>query len=121
MGTMQRALLTGHTGLINSAAFLQDGQQIVSGLGDSMIHMQDTVEAAIDMATQVDFTDQSKINSEGWICCPRDELLVYIPYIHRTSLYCPSNIWILGAHPTSLDLSSFVHGQDWAACFNSET
>ena len=123
MGVKEGVPLTGHTNQVHPVAFLQAEQQIVSGSSERMIHAWATndSEAATDMATQVDFTDQSIVNSEGWICGPRGELLVYIPHIYRTSLYRPSNIWISGAHPTSLDLSCFVHGQNWAACFSPGT
>ena len=116
-GLMKGVSLTGNTSWVNSVAFSQDKQQIISGSSDGMVHVYIN-EAVIDNNILVDFTDQSIVNSDGWICGPIGELLVYIPLIHRTSLHRPSNVWISGAHPTSLDLSSFVHGQNWAACLN---
>ena len=105
--------------LIVSVTFSQDGQRIVSGLSDGTIRVWNATAAEMDIAKQVDFTDQSTINSEGWICGSKDELLVWIPQIHRLSLHRPRNIWVAGEHETRLDLSSFMHGPDWATCLNS--
>ena len=80
------ATLTRHTDWLKSAAFSQDGQQIVSGSSNNMIHMWDTDITAKDMAIQVDFTDQSMVNSEGWICGPRDDFWCISPiYIEHLS------------------------------------
>jgi hypothetical protein len=61
-----------------------------------------------------DCIDQSMINLNGWICGSKGELVIWIPQIHRASLYRPSNLWIAGGHPTQLDLSRFVHGPNWS-------
>jgi hypothetical protein len=67
----------------------------------------------------VNFTDQSIINEEGWICGNDGELLIWIPLIHRAHLHHPSNIWVAGKHETCLDLSMFVHGYSWTTCIDA--
>ena len=67
----------------------------------------------------VDFTDCSIINEEGWICGSNGELLVWIPLIHRAHLHRPSNVWVTGEHETRMDLSTFIHGYNWATCIGS--
>jgi WD40 repeat protein len=71
------------------------------------------------IAQQVDFTDCSVINKEGWICGRNGELLIWIPETHRAHLHRPSNIWVSGRYETRLDLSSFVHGQNWSTCISA--
>ena len=67
-------------------------------------------------ATQVQFTDHSTINDEGWISGSNGELLLWIPLIHRANLHRPSNQWVSGQHETRMDLSTFVHGDRWTSC-----
>ena len=70
---------------------------------------------------QVNFTDQSVIDNDGWICGNKGELLMWIPPLHRLCLLHPSNIWISGCgkHETHLDLSKFVPGCGWMKCIDS--
>ena len=67
---------------------------------------------------QVDFTDNSIINDEGWICGGNGELLVWIPLIHRGHLHRPSNVWVAGQYETCMNLSTFEHGHSWISCIN---
>ena len=71
-----------------------------------------------DATRHVDFTDQSMMNREGWICGRNGELLMWIPPLHRIGLHHSANIWLAGEHETRLDLSSFVHGQRWSTCID---
>ena len=102
---------TGHTSLVTSVAFSPDGQRTVSS-GNGSICMTGNTE----VTRHVGFTDHSVINSEGWICGSKGELLMWIPRIHRAHLHRPSNIWVAGKHETRIDLSTFVHGQSWTTC-----
>ena len=111
-GELEGSPFTGHTGWVNS-------EQIVSGSDEGTICAWNSNATEMDIAKQVDFTNQSEINSEGWICGNEGELLIWIPDIHRLSLCRPSNIWIAGGRETQLDLSSFVHGPNWATCLHS--
>jgi hypothetical protein len=65
------------------------------------------------------FTNHSIINEDGWICGSNGELLIWIPLIHRAHLHHPSNIWVAGKHETRMDLSAFVHGENWATCIDT--
>ncbi len=113
--------LSGHSGWVTSAVFSPDGQYIVSGSGDRAIRLWNAMTVAGETETtgQVDFTDQSKINNEGWICGSNDELLMWVPPSHRVNLHRPSNIWVSGGHETRLDLSTFVHGHSWSTCIKT--
>ncbi|KAF8812687.1 WD40 repeat-like protein [Phlegmacium glaucopus] len=117
---MEGRPLHGHTDWIISVAFSQDGHQIVSCSEDGTIRLWNTMRRETAIAEETGFNDQSTINSEGWICGSEDELLLWIPDIHRLSLHRPSNTRVIGGHETSLDISRFVHGPKWATCFNSQ-
>ncbi len=109
---------TGQTHSVTSMGLSSDGQRIVSS-GDKSIHMlHDTTESLITI-TQVNFTDQSVINNDGWICGNKRELLMWIPPVHRANLHRPRNIWVAGEYETRLDLSNFVHGRSWMSCIDS--
>jgi hypothetical protein len=82
--------------------------------------MLNSMTGNMETTRHVDFTDQSVINDEGWICGKNGELLVWIPPLHRVGLHCPSNVWVAGAHETRMDLSTFVHGQRWTTCIASD-
>lgn len=67
----------------------------------------------------VDFNDHSVIDEDGWIRGSRDELVMWIPPIHRAHLHRPSNIWVTGEIETRMDLSTFAHGRSWAECIDA--
>ena len=110
---------TGHTSSVDSVAFSPDGQRIVSGSNDRTIRMLNATTGRTETIRDVDFTDHSTINDEGWICGSKGELLMWIPLIHRAHLHRPSTIWISGEHETRIDISNFVHGRSWATCINA--
>jgi len=109
---------SGHIHSVTSVGFSSDGQQILSS-GDKSIRVLDATTESQITATQVDFTDQSVINDDGWICGDKRELLVWIPPVHRAHLHRPRNIWVAGEYETRLDLSSFVRGRSWMACIDT--
>ena len=80
--------------------------------------MLNTMTEHITIIGHVDIADHSMINNDGWICGRNEELLMWIPPLHRIGLHHPSNIWVAGQHETRLDLSTFVHGQMWSTCIN---
>jgi hypothetical protein len=89
------------------------GQVVTSGYTDlaSEIHGENAIAENIE---KIQFTDQSLIDNDGWICGEKKELLIWIPELHRSALHRPSTVWISGGHETRLDLSKFVHGSNWA-------
>jgi len=109
----------GHTDWVNSVAFSPDGQRIVSGSKDQTIQVSNVTIGRSETTNDVDFTDHSIINDEGWICGSKGELLMWIPSGHKEYLYRPSTIWISGKRGTSLNLSNFVHGRSWATCIDT--
>ncbi len=111
---------TGHTGSVWSVAFSLDGHHIVSGSSDRSIRMSSITKWKTENENDndVDFTDLSVIDGEGWICGSKGELLMWIPEMHREHLHRPNTIWISGEHETRLDLSNFEHGLSWATCIN---
>ncbi|KIM45626.1 hypothetical protein M413DRAFT_344802 [Hebeloma cylindrosporum] len=137
---VEERLFAGHGNSLSCVAISRDGERIVSASYDGTIrawntstmvgpsmHTSASLEVAApevdghdhDRAKQVvSFTDESVIDGEGWILGSENELLVWIPPIHRMSLHRPSNMWVAGERETRLDLSRFVHGVDWAMCYN---
>ncbi len=110
---------TGHTDSVLSVGFSPDGHHIVSGSHDRTIRMSNITKRKTENENDVDFTDHSVIDDEGWICGSKGELLMWIPVMHRTRLHRPSTIWISGEPETRLDLSNFEHGRSWATCINN--
>ena len=110
---------TGHTDSVVSVAFSPDSQHIVSGSHDKTICVSNVTIRKTETTSDVDFTDHSLINDEGWICGSKGELLMWIPSVHRECLHSPSTIWISGTRGTILNLSNFVHGRNWAACIDN--
>ncbi len=111
---------TGHTDWVLSVAFSPDGHQIVSGGRDGTIRMSNItkLKPKNEDENDVDLTDHSVVDDEGWICGSKGELLMWIPAIHRNRLHRPSTIWISGEPETILDLSNFEHGRSWANCIS---
>ncbi len=110
---------TGHTDGVWSVAFSPDGHHIVSGSSDRSIRMLNVTKWKTETKNDVDFTDHSVVDEEGWICGSKGELLMWIPLMHREHLHRPSTVWISGEHETRLNLSNFEHGCSWATCINN--
>ena len=108
----------GHTDWVTSVEFSPDGQYAISS-GHGSIRMLNATTGKTETTRHIDFTDDSEINDEGWICGSNGELLMWIPLIHRKHLHRPSNIWVAGEYETRMDLSTFVHGQSWITCINN--
>jgi len=111
--------LSGHSDWVTSVAFSPDGQHIVSGSADRAIRLWSALTGETETTGQVDPTNRYKINAEGWMCGRDNELLMWIPPLHRANLHLPSHIWVSGEHKTRLDLSTFVHGHSWGTCINT--
>ncbi|KAI0047858.1 prolyl oligopeptidase, partial [Auriscalpium vulgare] len=118
-GAMVAGPLEGHTGSVQSAVFSPDGQRIASGSADNTVRVWNAHGDALKEHIKDDscFTDHSCIDENGWIYCGDNQLLMWIPPLHRQALHRPSNIWIsTSEQETTLDLQNFVHGKDWAKC-----
>ncbi len=112
------SLFTGQMDSAESVALSPDGWRIVSS-GQRSIHMLNARTGKTETTRHVDFTDNSEINDEGWICGSNGELLMWIPLIHRKHLHRPSNIWVAGEYETRTDVSTFVHGRSWTTCIDT--
>jgi hypothetical protein len=64
-----------------------------------------------------DFMDKFPINSDGWMYGEDQELLLWIPSIHRPYIHKAKTVWISGKDRTEVDLSKIVHGLDWATVY----
>ncbi|KAJ7481856.1 hypothetical protein FB451DRAFT_1085539 [Mycena latifolia] len=56
------------------------------------------------------------MDEAGWVMGERNELLFWVPPENRAGLWLPDTLAIVGAQPTTLDLSRFVHGESWSEC-----
>ena len=78
--------MAGHTCSVKPVEFPSDGKHIVSS-EDKSIDTLNSVTERLITTTQVNFTDQSVIDDDGWICGNKGELLMWIPHLHRPSCY----------------------------------
>ena len=106
---------TGHTSEVNYVAFLSGGHHTVSS-SDGAIRVEKVTTGDID--DNIHFTDQSWVDSDGWIYGTNGGLLLWIPLLHRALLHRPSTVWAVGpgrrSFETRLNFSNFVHGLNWA-------
>ncbi|KAJ7632072.1 hypothetical protein B0H17DRAFT_1108228 [Mycena rosella] len=70
---------------------------------------------------KVMFSSQSplhwNIDRDGWISCIPTENLLWLPAHHRSGLWSPYNTLVIGRHQTKLNFGKFVHGTNWAKCY----
>ncbi|OCH85340.1 hypothetical protein OBBRIDRAFT_740049, partial [Obba rivulosa] len=52
-----------------------------------------------------------------WMRGPDNQLLFWVPSLHRLSLHRPSNVAVIGHNETRLDFSKAVIGRNWARCY----
>ncbi|KAH9066748.1 hypothetical protein EDB87DRAFT_1587983 [Lactarius vividus] len=105
---------TGNMDSVESVAFSPDHQRITPSERGSICMLN----ATTGTTGPTDFTDDTIINDEGWICGDNGELLAWIPLIHRAHLHRPSNLWVAGEYETRIDLSTSVHGRSWTTCID---
>ncbi|KIK56907.1 hypothetical protein GYMLUDRAFT_173741, partial [Collybiopsis luxurians FD-317 M1] len=129
--------LQGHMAHVYSVAFSPDGKQIGSGSDDDSVRIWD-VDAGISIGKPLQINDELFavafspngkniacvsgqnvfLRNDGWICGSDSSLLLWIPPEYQAGLRLPHmKLLISRADKASLDLSKFVHGTNWTACF----
>lgn len=109
--------LKGHDGDVNSISFSPDGSRVVSGSDDRTVRVWDASENVNAVETYSIFR-YSANTRDGWVFGPNEELLLWVPPEIRPRL-CPlSNILVIDKRQewTALDVTHFVHGEEWARC-----
>ncbi|KZP30866.1 WD40 repeat-like protein [Athelia psychrophila] len=94
-----------------STPLLSDGERVML---KSKIDITSTISHASSRARQ-DFTSSSRLEN-GWMVNSTVELLFWVPPAYRLGLWRPNNTLVIGPEHPRLDLTHFVHGDDWARC-----
>ena len=126
-------VLAGHMNDIKSITFSRNGQYLATTSYDQTIRIWD-VQAAIEWDQALLFSmtsdnphinfDKTFIDSNGWAICINASnqhssclrRLMWIPEIHRTTLYRPNNLLVSGQKETKLNFENFFWGQEWIKC-----
>jgi hypothetical protein len=66
------------------------------------------------------YTSSSHLNDDGWMCTPLGQLLFWVPLVYRPNLWRANNVFVIGKDSIKLDLTQFMHGQEWQKCYTSE-
>ncbi|KAF7967919.1 hypothetical protein HWV62_32533 [Athelia sp. TMB] len=129
------ALIAGpeeHTHDVMSVAFSSDGHRLLSASKstirvDNFTQMiavpklQGIPSAPADPAsTHGDADDGFASDSRlehGWMRNRKGGLLFWLPPEHREGLFWPHTATAFSTLPTRLDLEKFVHGENWAQCY----
>ena len=109
----------GHTGLITSIAFSPDGKSIATASRDKSLRLWN-----LDWETSISesqypknlFPNRTFALRDGWILGPEEELILWIPPVHRVGLCYPHNQCIGSRYITELNFSKFKYGSDWVEC-----
>ncbi|EPQ54646.1 WD40 repeat-like protein [Gloeophyllum trabeum ATCC 11539] len=109
--------LRGHNAAVTCVAFSPDGKSIAAGSADRTIRVWNLErgEGKCD-SIPLDLLRTATMDESGWVKGPTEELLFWVPPVHRQGLLRPDNTLVIGAHPTRLNLESFVHEEDWVKC-----
>ncbi|KAM6492822.1 hypothetical protein JOM56_010956 [Amanita muscaria] len=137
--------LKGHTGFVTSVVFSLNGKLAVSSSCDGKIRVWDTCH---DLKTlnyvkfsssakhslcntedlfrgapyldEEEWREHVKLNDDGWIVGPQDQLLLWIPIQLRSLLHTPGTVSMLPEGTIDLDLSVMAHGKKWINCFDDD-
>ncbi|KAF5390094.1 hypothetical protein D9757_003876 [Collybiopsis confluens] len=130
--------LEGHTDSILSVAFSPNGKQIVSGAADISVRIWNAETQVVNSLNQLEsflsfcpwhpshyhaqafphFQHISRKNN-GWLHGSDSSLFLWIPPEYQNVLMMPRmQVLISRGPPCSLDLSNFVHGDNWFKCYS---
>ncbi|KAF7970337.1 hypothetical protein HWV62_24368 [Athelia sp. TMB] len=121
-----------HTASVNSVAFSSDGPLLLSASYntirvDNFTQMiaspkpQGLPTAPADPPslhsdTDDGFASDSRLE-HGWMRNRDGALLFWVPPEHREGIFWPHTTTVISKQSTRLDLEDFVHGEDWAQCY----
>ncbi|KZP04287.1 WD40 repeat-like protein [Athelia psychrophila] len=104
-----------HIGSVHCVAFSANGERVVSGSLDGTIRIFDMPRDSEASPSRKGYTASSQLDN-GWMRNSPTELLFWVPPAYRAGLWQPYDTLVLGQPSTRLDLTDFVHGENWAQC-----
>ncbi|KAF7967746.1 hypothetical protein HWV62_33234 [Athelia sp. TMB] len=121
-----------HTDSVNSVAFSPDVHRLLSA-SKSTIRVDNFTQmiaspkpqgipsapadpASLHSDADDGFASDSRLE-HGWMRNRKGGLLFWVPPEHREGLFWPHTATVISRLPTSLDLRNFVHGEEWAQCY----
>ncbi|KZP12137.1 WD40 repeat-like protein, partial [Athelia psychrophila] len=104
----------GHNDGVTSVFISPDGERFVSGSKDKTIRIFNEMPGDVGPSGQ-GYTASSQLK-RGWMQNSPTELLFWVPPTYRTGLWRPNDVAVIAEHSTRLDLTHFVHGENWAQC-----
>lgn len=110
--------LDGYTDKVMSIVVSSDGMRVALDSRDKTIRIFE-VSLATDLKASSSKSQVYKARSrlkDGWMQKSPTELLFYVftGYTSRIGLWQPHDIIVIGQSSTRLDLTIFMHGDDWA-------
>ncbi|KZP22853.1 WD40 repeat-like protein, partial [Athelia psychrophila] len=135
-GTLIAGPFKGHTDYVHSVAFSPDSQRIALGSEDKTIRICDvktgillagpskghTASVNATASAQQQHLDahnglggHSQLEN-GWMVNSSGGLLFYVPYAHRAGLWWRHDTAVTSLDSICLDLTHFIHGEDWVRC-----
>ncbi|KAJ7067532.1 hypothetical protein C8F01DRAFT_980324, partial [Mycena amicta] len=55
---------------------------------------------------------------DGWVLSQDGDLLFWLPPAYRPGFCVPLNSHVIAQHEVVLSYENFVHGEDWAQCYD---
>ncbi|KAJ7613199.1 quinon protein alcohol dehydrogenase-like superfamily [Roridomyces roridus] len=116
-------VLNGHTASVCCLRWFPDGTQVASGSWDKTIRFWDvrpSFESNTALQAHLGDSPIFKLTGDmhGWVLNGASQRMFWVPPWLREGLYFSrSSLVIRDRGTTKLDLSQFVHGVEWVACF----